>query len=172
MEIIISGSKYHQKTNEKSVHTKGKCTNDGFLWWSLPKECGNSNTYSNYLRSLGNIDDQISFEMNNKAKYTIFHMYIDILTRKNCTLFIKIEDFYTQEGREQLATSISEYLGGDGIIDREKMLNIINRVGTVKHNKTTDSFEMQYPTLFKKHHYQEFKSIFPADILEVFGYDT
>ena len=65
-EIICSGMRYHQITDEKWVHVR----NEKF----------NGMTYQKHLKSLDD-ENKLMFEMNEKAKNTIHDIYNDMKNR-------------------------------------------------------------------------------------------
>ena len=154
-EIICSGMRYHQITNEKWVHVH------------RPKW---NTTYQKHLKSL-NKEDKLIFEMNECAKDTIDAIYNDMKNRNagNNILFIKIEDLYNTNNLPNICRRITTHLNNSNI-NHEKLLKAFRQKLKVNFHRTQKSNEYTFSKLFNETHYAEFNKLFPEDVLQVFGY--
>jgi hypothetical protein len=160
-EIICSGMRYHQITNEKWVHVH------------RPKW---NTTYQKQLKSLSE-ENKLLFEMNHCAKDTIHAIYNDMKNRNanNTVLFIQIEELYDKAHLPDVCRRIAHHLNHNNSdpnnnIKCDKLLQAFRQKLKVNFHRTQAVNEYTYPKLFKERHYAEFKALFPEDVLQVFGY--
>jgi len=153
-EIIMSGVRYHQITNEK--------------WCAKKKLPGKKCTYKQHIRKLS-IDDKISFEMKNAAKRTIMNIYNWDWDDDNFKM-IKLED--VNENTKQSANEIASFLN----LNIPKFIKIFDSTvkikRTDKHNTNKTKSLYTFQNHFKEKHYQQFREIFPANLLQKLGYQS
>lgn len=155
-EIIMSGVRYHQKTDE--------------AWCHVPKFKYNNKSYQEYLQKL-NTDDKIIFEMSNTSYSTIMSIYKDIKFRNtsNSVLFIKLEDLYNEQKIPQICTRIKNHLSPIYIKNSE-LISIMKMKLNNDYHRTNKSNKYTYHSSFKSQHKKKFDQLFPEDIFKVFGY--
>ena len=151
-EIIMSGMRYHQITNEE---------------WCI-KKFGN-HSYKSYIKSLP-IDKKIIFEMNNCAKDTILDIYNDIKfhNKNNNILFLKLEDITDNRKLGEICYKICKFTNNK--ISFKRLYSIILSKIKIKYNKTTNHKGYTYQKYFKREHFDLFNKLFPDDLLEIMGY--
>jgi hypothetical protein len=155
LEIIMSGVRYHQITNEKW------CKEDKY----------NGLSYQKHIQKL-NDDDKIIFEMENCGKKTINAIYNDMKNRNfnNNILFIKLEDLYDKKNIPIICKKIKNHFNSTLNIDCEEL----NKSFLINLNKsfhrTNKNNTYTYNKYFKEHHINHFNKLFPIDTLEIMGY--
>jgi len=167
-EIIISGMRYHQITKERN--------------YLKPNDRYNGLSYKDHISSLETDEEKILFEMRETSYLTITSMY-DFLrdhsqyeiyskTNKNHNLnddivFIKLEQFWTEQGREEVAATITSHVPS---MDKDILTKCIEKHGSKKLNKTHSGFNYTYQDYFTDSLYKEFNSLFPPDVFDILGY--
>jgi hypothetical protein len=155
-EMICSGMRYHQISDEE--------------WLHIPKKEFDNETYQQKINSLDD-DEKILFEMNNCGLWNITAMYNDIKNRNfnNNILVIKLEDFYDIENLPKICNDIKNHINDENI-SYGNILNGFKNKLKINYHRTNKENIYTYPKLFKKIHYTEFNKIFPNDLLEILDY--
>jgi hypothetical protein len=155
-EIIMSGMRYHQKSNEEWLHRK-------------LEKYGNSSYYE-CLKNSENVNEKILFEMRNCARETILLLYNDVKNRNHYknVLFIKLEDFYTLEGLYNIISTIQEHF--DFYIGFKQLFKAFSIALNFDYSRTNKYNCYTYKDAFTEHHYNELKNLFPEDLFRVLGY--
>ena len=155
-EMICSGVRYHQISNES--------------WLNEKKDFYKNKSYKEMLLMLDD-DDKILFEMKNCAKYNIDFMYNDIKNRNdnNNILFIKLEDLTDNTKLPDLCRKIIQH------IDEEITYNNFIETCLIclkfgEEHRTNFDNKYTYIQTFKNIHYEEFDKLFPSDLFEKLGY--
>ena len=153
-EIIMSGVRYHQKTDES--------------WCAKRKLHNQSITYQQKIKQLG-IDEKIIFETENCAKSTINDIYNFINSNNLYFINIKLEDINLHT--EEIATKIANHLELDTKVFVKIFCNLVSGKKNSAHvtNKTSNIYTFQQH--FKDIHYQRFKELFPQDIMTKLKYN-
>jgi len=156
MEIIISGVRYHQITNEN---------------WCVNIKKYNNVSYQQHLKSL-NDDDKIIFEMENCAFQTINAIYNDMKNRNfnNNVLFIKLEDLYDQKNISFICDQIKNHCGPSFKIKSKKLCQSFIKCLKTSYHRTNDNNNYTYNEHFTEQHINHFNNLFPKDLLDVMGY--
>ena len=152
-EIIMSGVRYHQKTDES--------------WCAKRKLPNQSITYQQKINKLS-FNQKIIFETENCAKSTINDIYNFIDSNNPNFLNIKLEDVNLHS--EEIATKIANHLQLDTKVFVKIFCNLVSAKKTSAHvtNKTSNLYT--FPQHFKDIHYQRFKKLFPQDIMTKLKY--
>jgi hypothetical protein len=156
-EMICSGVRYHEKSNESWLHEKKSYFND--------------KTYYEMIHSL-KPDDKIIFEMNNCAKYNIDAMYSAVknINYKKNVLFIKLEELMDIEKKTEIADKIMNHLSHENL-GRHHIIYAITEALKLNHHHKTNTDDLTYMDYFKEMHFNEFRKIFPEDLFQVLGYN-
>ena len=149
-EIILSGVRYHSTGKEDWLHKKTK----------------NKKSYFENLQSLESLEEKINFEANHIAKSTIWAIYEDVINKKE-TLFIKIENFWTNEERKKNAIKMANHLE----LNSKILIPIILETGSKKTNFTNPNFSYTWPNCMTDENIKFINEILPKDVFEVLGYE-
>lgn len=152
-EIIMSGSRYHMKTEEP---------------WCCKQIYQDDRTYQDILQSL-DPSERILFEMRNCAFRTIMDIYNDMKNRNynDNVLFIKLEELQNDFN----GTITKLYNHCNSAININLFTNLFNNTSIqLDYHKTTNDFAHTYPKHFEQVHYDEINKLFPEDLLQVMGY--
>jgi len=156
-EIIMSGVRYHQITNEEWCNIKNK-------------EKYNGLSYKEMIKNLDD-DDKIKFEMENCGYDTINAIYNDIKFRNfnNNVLFIKLEDLYNKK-IPMICQKIYLHCNSNININRLKICFLKKLHENFHRTNKRNSFT--FNKNFKIKHFSNFKKLFPSDTIEVFSYSN
>ena len=155
-EIIMSGVRYHQITNEK--------------WCQKKKNDLNGLSYKQHIQNL-NFDDKIIFEMENKANQTIKAIYNDMKNRNfNNILFIKLEDLYEKKNIPIICKKITEHCKISANIDSDKLTESFLKILNKSFHRTNENNSYTFNEYFKEYHINHFNKLFPKDTLKILGY--
>ena len=167
-EIIMSGMRYHQKTKEK--------------WYLRPNDKYNGVSYRDHISSIESIEEKILFEMKEQGYLTITNMYnfvkdktqYEVYSKTNkihnindTIKFIKLEQFMTASGREEIIDIITSHIP---TLDKQLLSECITVHGKKKFNSTNPHFNYTYQDYFTDGLYKEFDNLFPDDLFDVLGY--
>lgn len=161
-EIIISGVRFHQITDEK--------------WCHQPTKNLGGNTYQQHIKSLPD-DKKILFEMGHFASYTIKNIYNDVKNRNfnNNILFLKLEDLYIKENIPDICQKIKDHfkvdeVDGEDNVNLDELISCFNECLNIPYHRTHEKNEYTYQKHFKPTHFNRIKKLFPDDLLKVLGY--
>ncbi len=156
-EIIMSGVRYHQITNEK--------------WCNIKQNKYNGLSYKEHIQNL-NFDDKIIFEMENSAYRTINAIYSDMKNRNfnNNVLFIKLEDLYEKKNIPIICKKIKKHCECSVNIDSDKLTDSFLKILNKSFHRTNKNNSYTFNEYFKEHHINHFKKLFPKDTLKILGY--
>lgn len=157
-EIICSGMRYHQVSDETWLHQR--------------KAQFGGATYSQCINGLSSVDDKLMFEMNNCGGDTVRDIYNDLKNRNfNEGIYvIRLEDLYDIRNLPRICNEIVTHLGiGDWVA--EYLVKAFLATLRISHHRTHGTNELTYEKLFKEKHYTEFKRLMPENVLDVMGYE-
>ena len=159
-EIIMSGVRYHQITDEKWCVEKH------------PDKYGGL-SYREYIQSLTE-DDKITFEMENYGGNTINSIYNDMKTRnyRNNVMFIRIEDLYNKKNIPSICQKIKRHCHPSVDINAKKLTNSFIKMLAKSFHRTHKTNTHTYSEHFKDTHINRFADLFPSDLLDVMGYSS
>jgi len=157
-DIIVSSAFYHQKSDE--------------AWLHIPRAEFNGMTYQEKIKSLGSLDEQILFEMENSSKKTIFNILNWNYNNENF-FEVKYENLI-EDTSMNIFREIFCFLGFPQIIISE-VIDIAysnslfsGQVSNTEHVRSGKT--KQYKKYFKKIHKEKFQNIF-GDALIKLGFE-
>ena len=158
-EIIMSGVRYHQITNEK--------------WCNIKDTKYNGLSYKKYIQKL-NFNDKIIFEMENCAYKTINAIYNDMKNRNfnNNILFIKLEDLYEKKNIPNICEKIKNHCESFINIDSNKLAYYFFKNLNKSFHRTNKNNSYTFNEYFKEQHINHFNKLFPKDTCKIIGYDN
>ena len=156
-EIIMSGIRYHQITDED--------------WCNKKDNKLNNLSYKEHIKNL-NFDDKIIFEMENCGRRTINAIYNDMKNRNfnNNVLFIKLEDLYEKKNIPIICKKIKKHCESSINIDSDKLTDSFLKNLNKSFHRTNKNNSYTFNEYFKEHHINHFNELFPKDTLKILGY--
>lgn len=157
-DVIISGCFYHQKCGEP--------------WFHRPREDFEGLTYQEKIRSLGSLDEQIMFEMENRAADTIGDMLSWDYSRSSF-FELKYEDLI-EDTQLMLFHEVFIFLGFPGsLIPHLLSIAYENSLfsGLVESDHVRSGKKDQWRRFFQQNHKDRFLELF-GDALIRLGYET
>lgn len=180
-EIITSGYHYHKDCHETWFLKKGTNLYDGtihgaFRMYPDANLCENG-IYQNILRTLP-VSDGLEYEMQNAGRLTINALYNWPYYNRPNVLIVRFEDFWDNfDGT--LEKIIRFFRFNDESIP--KILHACSQynlkkqtkdfIAENKHVTNKEQEKFVYKRLWRPHHYNVFRALFPKDTLEKLGYE-